>query len=148
MKITHPISILLIEDNPADAKLIMVALEKATLLSEIQVINNGPAALAYLRENCASTSKNRPDLILLDLNLPGMSGIDVLQQIKNEETLLSIPVVILTSSDDEHDISQTYSHHANCYITKPLELQGFIEIVQSIENFWFNVVKLPNGSSL
>jgi chemotaxis family two-component system response regulator Rcp1 len=124
----------------------MVALEKVKIVSDIHVINNGSAALAYLREKCAGSNKNRPDLILLDLNLPGMSGIEVLQQIKNEETLLTIPVVILTSSDDEHDISQTYSHHANCYITKPLELQGFIEIVQSIENFWFTVVKLPNDS--
>lgn len=126
----------------------MVALEKVKIVSDIHVINNGLAALAYLREICTAPNKNRPDLILLDLNLPGMSGIEVLQQIKNEETLLSIPVVILTSSDDEHDISQTYSRHANCYITKPLELQGFIEIVQSIENFWFTVVKLPNDSAI
>ena len=107
-------------------------------------MNDGEAALQYLRGRDENGHHNqRPDLILLDLNLPKLSGHEILAELKSDENLLSIPVVMLTSSDDDHDIARTYSEHANCYITKPPDLQGFISIVSAIENFWFTIVTLP-----
>ena len=140
---TKPIEILLAEDNPADIKLTMVALEKTKLANSMNVVRDGEEALAYLRKEGQHASANRPDLILLDLNLPKKSGHEVLAEIKADPLLKTIPVVILTSSDDEQDIVKTYGNHANCYITKPVDLNGFMEIVKKIDDFWFTIVKLP-----
>jgi CheY-like chemotaxis protein len=138
-----PIEILLVEDNPADVKLTMLALQKTRLANNIQVVQDGEEAMEYLRKEGKYESATRPDLVLLDLNLPKKSGHEVLVEMKTDEDLRTIPVVVLTSSDDEKDIMKTYNHYANCYITKPIELEGFMEIVKSIEDFWFAIVKLP-----
>lgn len=127
----------------------MVALQKTKLTNSIQIVKDGEEALTYLRRQGPHKEVAvHPDLILLDLNLPGMSGHEVLTEIKSDASLKSIPVVILTSSDDEQDIAKTYSHYANCYITKPVDLPGFIEIVKSIEDFWFTIVKLPKSKTI
>ncbi len=139
------VEILLAEDNPADIKLTVRALQKTKLINSIRVVKGGEEALSYLRREAPYAAVDRPDLIILDLNLPKKSGHEVLVEIKADHMLKSIPVVILTSSDDERDISTTYSNGANCYITKPIDLQGFIEIVKSIDDFWFTIVKLPKG---
>ena len=137
-----PIQILLVEDNPGDVFLAKEALKESKMYSHLTVVHDGQAAMDYL------TQKNhpdavRPDLILLDLNLPRKTGYEVLEEIKNDSRLSRIPVVILTSSEEETDIVRTYSLHANAYITKPVDLNQFIKIVNSIEDFWFTVVKLP-----
>ena len=139
------IEILLVEDNPADIKLTQVALKKTKISNNINVVRDGDEALSYLRKQGEHADAARPDLILLDLNLPRKSGHETLLEIKSDERLKSIPVVILTSSDDERDISKTYSNHANSFITKPVDLAGFVEVVASIENFWFTIVTLPGG---
>jgi CheY-like chemotaxis protein len=140
---SEAVEILLVEDNPADAKLTMLALQKTRLANNMQVVVDGEEAMEYLRQEGKYEDALRPDLVLLDLNLPKKSGHEVLSEMKTDPKLKSIPVVILTSSDDEKDILKTYDHHANCYITKPVELEGFMEIVRSIEDFWFAIVKLP-----
>ncbi len=141
--IVVPIRILLVEDNPADAKLTKVAFEKIKIVNELDIVKDGVQALAYLRKQNSYSNKPRPDLILLDLNLPKKDGHQVLIEVKNDEELKSIPVLILTTSAEEKDVFETYSHHANSYITKPVDLEGFKVIVETIEDFWFNIVKLP-----
>jgi len=136
--VSNVIEILLVDDSEADVRLTIEALKEAKVHNRIHVAYDGEAAMAFLRD----PAQRRPDLILLDLNLPGMDGREVLAEIKSDHDLSVIPVVILTTSRAEEDILRTYRLHANCYITKPVDLQQFIRVIQSIEEFWFSVVKL------
>lgn len=138
-----PIEILLVEDNPGDARLTREALKDSKMRNNLNVVGDGVDALRYLRHEGEFSSAPRPDIILLDLNLPRLDGREVLREIKIDETLRRIPVVIMTTSDDEHDILAAYDLYANCYITKPVDFQRFIQIVKTIENFWFSIVRLP-----
>ncbi|MGD0951245.1 MAG: response regulator [Methanotrichaceae archaeon] len=138
-----PIEILLVEDNPGDVRLTIEALKEGKVANEINVAVDGIEALAFLRREGKYENAPKPDLILLDLNLPKKNGREVLAEIKMNSHLKCIPVVILTSSQAEKDIVTTYNLHANCYITKPVDFEQFIQVVKSIENFWFKVVKLP-----
>jgi chemotaxis family two-component system response regulator Rcp1 len=136
------IEILLVDDSPADVRLTIEALKEVKLHNRIHVAIDGEAALAFLRD----PEQRRPDLILLDLNLPGLDGREVLAEIKNDPALAIIPVVVLTTSRAEEDVMRTYRLHANCYITKPVDLDQFVRVVQSIEEFWFTIVRLaPNA---
>lgn len=132
------IEILLVDDSPADVRLTIEALKEAKVRNQIHVAEDGESALEFLR----TPGRRRPDLIFLDLNLPGIDGREVLAEIKSDPELAVIPVVILTTSSAEEDVLKTYQLHANCYITKPVDLQQFIRVVQSIEDFWFSVVRL------
>lgn len=138
-----PLQVLLVEDDPGDVELTKEALKRSKLLIDLNVVNDGEEAIAYLRQEGEYAEAPRPSLILLDLNLPGMNGREVLQEIKNDNRLRLIPVVVLTTSDSQKDILNSYELGGNCYITKPLGLKDFMKIVQSIEAFWFTVVKLP-----
>ena len=138
-----PIEILLVEDNPADVRLMQEGLKDAKLHNSISVVYDGVEALAFLRKEGNYASTPRPDLILLDLNLPRKDGREVLQEIKSDEQLRRIPVVVLTSSEAEQDIIRAYDSHANCYITKPADFDQFVKVVRSIEDFWFTIVRLP-----
>ena len=142
-----PIEILLIEDNPGDVRLTKEALKDGKVLNSLHVANDGVEAMAFLRREGKYVNATRPDLILLDLNLPKKDGREVLAEIKNDHDLRRIPVVILTVSKAEEDIIKTYDLHANCYITKPLDLDRFIEVVRAIEDFWLAIVKLPPNDS-
>ncbi len=137
------LEILLVEDDPGDIKLTQKALLKSKLVVDLNVITKGEEALAFLRREEGYTDALLPDLILLDLNLPGLSGQEVLQEIKSDNNLKFIPVVILTTSNSDKDILKSYKLGANCYVRKPVDLHEFIKIVQSIEHFWFTVVKRP-----
>jgi two-component system response regulator len=137
------IEILLVEDSPSDALLTREALGGSKLLNKIHVVDNGVDAIAFLRREGPFASVPRPDLILLDLNLPRMDGREVLREIKADDDLKAIPVVVLTSSDAEEDILKSYNLNANCYITKPVEFDKFVKVVRSIREFWFAVVTLP-----
>lgn len=143
MEDRHQIDILLVEDNPGDVRLTIEALKEAKLLNTIQHVSDGVEAIAYLRQTGNYASAPRPDLILLDLNLPKKDGREVLAEIKNDPNLKRIPVVILTTSRAEQDILKAYNLHANCYITKPVDLDQFIKVAKSIDNFWFTMVRLP-----
>jgi two-component system response regulator len=138
-----PVEILLVEDNPGDARLTAIALERSKIIVNLNVVTDGGKAMAYLNREGEYAKVPWPDLILLDLNLPIMDGREVLADIKSNPKLKHIPVVVLTTSDAEEDIVKTYALHANCFITKPVDLNQFIKVVSSIENFWFTVVKLP-----
>ena len=138
-----PIDILLVEDNPADADLTREHFEEARILNRLHVVSNGVEALEYLRRQGVFTDAERPDLILLDLNLPKMDGRQLLAVIKQDADLKLIPVVILSASQAETDIIRSYQLHANAYVTKPVDLDGFSEIVKAIEGFWLSIVKLP-----
>ncbi|HCJ66141.1 MAG TPA: response regulator [Elusimicrobia bacterium] len=138
-----PIEILLVEDNPADVRLTKEALRDSKVKNKLYVVESGVEAIDFLRHKGKYTKAVHPDLILLDLNLPKKSGREVLKEIKEDEDLKSIPVVILTISQAEEDILGTYHSHANCYIAKPIGFDQFIKVVKSIENFWFTIVKLP-----
>ena len=142
-----PIEILLVEDNPGDVRLTVEALKDAKVINHLSVAKDGVEALSLLRRQGSYAHAPRPDLILLDLNLPLKDGREVLAEIKTDDELKRIPVVILTTSKSEEDILKTYNLHANCYITKPVDLEQFVTVVKSIEDFWFTVVKLPNGAS-
>lgn len=146
----EPIRVLLVEDNAADCDLALETLATSRLYLETSVVTNGAAAMDYLARRGKYAAASRPDLILLDLNLPKMTGRQVLAAIKEDPSLRSIPVVVLTSSSAEVDVVQSYSLGANCYVTKPVDLTAFQEIVQAVEGFWFTVVKLPprNGRQL
>ena len=135
--------ILLIEDNPGDVRLVEEALRENKLLNNLSVARDGVEALAFLRRAGKYAAAARPDLILLDLNLPRKSGYEVLREVKADDNLKRIPVVVLTTSAAEDDILDTYNLHANCYVTKPIGLAQFVEIIRQIENFWLGVVKLP-----
>jgi len=138
-----PIEILLVEDNPGDADLAREALESSKVRNVLHVVPDGEAALKFLRRQHGYANAPRPDLVLLDLNLPRMDGREVLAVIKADRDLACIPVVILTTSRDEEDILKSYNLHANCYITKPIDLAQFCKVVLSIEQFWFTIVTLP-----
>ncbi len=143
---SRPIDILLVEDNPGDVRLTIEALKEGKVRNNLYVTSDGIEALEFLRHQGKYENSPRPDLILLDLNLPRMDGKQVLAEIKSDETLKRIPVVILTMSKAEEDVVKTYNLHANCYITKPVELEQFIHVVKSIEDFWLEIVTLPNGT--
>jgi chemotaxis family two-component system response regulator Rcp1 len=140
----RPIEILLVEDNVGDVRLTQEALKDARVANTIHVVEDGVAALDFLYRRGAYPEVPRPDLILLDLNLPKKNGREVLEQIKQDAHLRSIPVVILTTSQAKEDIANAYSLHANCYITKPVEFVQFIRVVRAIEEFWFTIVTLPD----
>lgn len=139
----RPIEILLVEDNPGDVRLTKEALKEGKVRNNLQVAEDGEEALEFLRRQGRHAQARRPDLVLLDLNLPKKSGREVLEEIKADPELKRIPVVILTVSKAEQDILKSYNLHANCYITKPVNLDQFIEVVQAIEDFWLTVVMLP-----
>lgn len=136
-----PIEILLVEDSPSDIRLTIEALKEAKLRNQLHVVEDGEAAMAFLRN--PGPSQPRPDLILLDLNLPGMDGREVLELVKSDPDLGLIPVVVLTTSRAEEDVLKAYQLRTNCYITKPVDLDQFIRVVQSIQEFWLTVVRLP-----
>ena len=140
------VEILMVEDNPGDVRLTQEALKESKVRNKMHVVGDGVEALAFLRREGQYAYAPRPDLILLDLNLPRKNGSEVLTEIKEDPDLRRIPVVILTISQAEEDILKTYDLHANCYITKPVDLDQFLKVVKSIEDFWFSIVKLPpNG---
>ena len=138
-----PVEILLVEDNPGDARLAREGLSECKIRNNLHVVDDGVKAMAFLRRQSGYLNAPRPDLILLDLNLPRKDGREVLREIKEDEHLRLIPVVVLTTSKAEEDIISSYSLHANCYVTKPLGLQQFLDVVRSIEDFWFSIVRLP-----
>lgn len=138
-----PINILLVEDNPGDILLARVAFEKSKYSVNIEVAMDGEEALDFLYKRGMFAEASTPDLILLDLNLPAISGSEVLADIKNDEELRVIPVIILTTSQAEWDIIRCYRLHANCFVNKPFGFESFDKVVQSIEDFWFNIVRLP-----
>lgn len=138
-----PIEILLVEDNPDDANLTIDALKDGRVRNNISVIEDGMEAMSYLRREGKHAAAQRPDLILLDLNLPRKNGREVLQEIKEDPDLKRIPVVIMTTSKSEQDVFEAYNLHANCYITKPVDLDQFLGVVRKIEDFWLTIVKLP-----
>jgi chemotaxis family two-component system response regulator Rcp1 len=139
----RPVEILIIEDNAGDVRLAREGLAEWKLLNNLHVAEDGVIALRFLRRQDEYADVPRPDLIMLDLNLPRKDGREVLKEIKEDESLKSIPVVILTTSKAEEDILTSYSLHANCYVTKPLAIEQFITVVHAIESFWFSIVKLP-----
>ncbi len=141
--IGRPVDILLVEDNPGDVRLTEEALKEGKVLNKLHIARDGVEAMAFLRRENKYADAVRPDLILLDLNLPKKDGREVLAEIKTDERLKRIPVVILTTSRAEEDIIKTYDHYANCYITKPIDLDQLINVVKSIEDFWLSLVKLP-----
>ena len=140
---SRPIEILLVEDNPADIRLTLEGLKEAKIANNLHPVTNGDEALDFLYRRRRHSSAPRPDLILLDLNLPGIDGRTVLKTIKEDGKLKVVPVVIITSSEAEADIIRSYEAHANCFISKPIDFAGFLHVVRSIENFWFTVVRLP-----
>lgn len=140
---TKPIEILLVEDNPADARLTIEGFKEHEFANRIFHVPDGVEAINYLQRQGPYTHVHRPDLILLDLNLPRMDGRKVLAQIKNDANLRRIPVVVLTSSKAEEDVFVSYDLHANCYVAKPVDLDQFLEVIQSIEHFWCTVVSRP-----
>ncbi|MCC5644142.1 response regulator [Nostoc sp. CHAB 5824] len=138
-----PIEVLLVEDNAGDAQLTRIALEDSKISIHLNVVEDGVEAMAFLRKQEKYGKVAHPDIVLLDLNLPRKDGREVLAEIKADEKLRRIPVVVLTTSQAEEDILKAYNLAANCYITKPVDFDQFVKIVQSIENFWFAIVKLP-----
>jgi CheY-like chemotaxis protein len=139
------IEVLLIEDSPADARLTQEAFRDGKLRNNLTVVTDGACALEYLHRQGPYANATRPDLILLDLNLPKVDGREVLRRIKADASLRSIPVVVLTTSEADEDVAKAYDYHANCYIRKPVDLDRFLHIVSTIEHFWLTVVKLPQG---
>lgn len=138
-----PIEILLIEDSPGDVRLTKEALREGKVRNRLNVAVDGAEAMEFLRREGQFSDAPRPDLILLDLNLPRKDGREVLSEIKADPNLASIPVVVLTTSKDEEDVLRSYQLHANCYVTKPVDLEQFIKVVKAIEDFWLIVAKLP-----
>ena len=142
----RPVEILLVEDNPGDERLTREALKEGKVYSNLHWVKDGVEAMEFLRRGGKHQGAPRPDIILLDLNLPKKDGREVLQDIKNDAELKRIPVVVLTTSKAEEDVLRTYNLHANCYVTKPVDLEKFIVVVKSIDAFWLTVVTLPpNG---
>lgn len=142
----NPIDILVVEDNIGDARLIKEVLNEHKIFNSLFIVNDGVEAMNFLMKNGKFKDAPKPDLIILDLNLPKKDGREVLAEIKGNNELKSIPVVIMTISQAETDILKSYNLHANCYITKPIDLDQFIKVVKSIEEFWFSIVKLPAKS--
>jgi chemotaxis family two-component system response regulator Rcp1 len=142
-KLVEPIDILLIEDNPGDVRLTQEALRDGKVINNLTVVSDGVEALDFLRQKGPYADAKRPDVILLDLNLPRKDGREVLAEIKEDSELKRIPVVVITSSKSEEDVLRSYNLHANCYVTKPVDLEQFVTVVKSIEDFWVGIVKLP-----
>jgi two-component system, chemotaxis family, response regulator Rcp1 len=142
LKIT-PIEILLVEDNPGDVRLILEGFQKIRIANEIHTVGNGVEAIDYLCKKDKFASQKSPDLVILDLNLPLKSGREVLKEMKTDPIMKSIPVIILSSSASEEDIVTSYRLNANCYITKPIDLDEFFDVIKSISDFWISLVKLP-----
>lgn len=138
--------ILLVEDNPADVRLVQEVFKEARIHNKMRVALDGDKAMQILRREGEYARASSPDLIILDLNLPKKDGREVLKEIKEDENLKSIPVVILTTSNAEEDLIETYKNNANCYISKPVDLNNFIKVVKIIEDFWLSIVKLPPRS--
>jgi chemotaxis family two-component system response regulator Rcp1 len=136
--------ILLIEDNPADVRLMQEAMRESKIKNVLHVVRDGVEAISYLKNEGIYRDAVRPDLILLDLNLPRKDGRELLAEIKTDPVLKTIPVIILSTSEAEFDIVRSYELHANCYISKPVDLEQFMKVVQSIEHFWFTISKLPS----
>lgn len=141
----NTVQILMVEDNPGDIELSRQALKQGKLLNDLHIIENGEAALDFLYQRGEYADAVRPDLILLDLNLPKVSGRDVLKQVKADKTLAAIPVIVLSSSEDANDIRESYELSANSFVTKPVQVEDFVRVVNSIEQFWIEIVKLPSG---
>jgi two-component system, chemotaxis family, response regulator Rcp1 len=141
--IERPIEILLVEDNPGDARLTMEALKEGKVSNRLSHVADGAAALAFLKRAAPYASAPRPDVILLDLNLPKKDGREVLAEVKADPNLRRIPIVVLTTSQAEQDILRAYNLNANCYVTKPVDLDQFLKVIRSIEEFWLTIVKLP-----
>lgn len=135
---------LLVEDNPGDVRLTCEALTESKVKNNLSIVGDGVEAMAFLRKEGKYENAPRPDVILLDLNLPRKNGLEVLAEIKADPSLKRIPVVIITSSEAEQDVLKTYDLHVNCYVNKPVDLEQFIKVVQSIETFWLTIVKLPS----
>ena len=142
-----PVEILLVEDNAGDVDLALEALEDSKIRNTVHVVGDGEEAMAFLHRTGKHTTVPRPDIILLDLNLPKKDGREVLAEIKADDNLKRIPVVILTTSQAEEDILRSYNLHCNCYITKPIDLHQFIRVVKAIEDFWLTIVKLPGNGA-
>ncbi len=138
-----PVEILLVEDSPADVRLAKEALKEAKVLNNLNVVDDGIKAMQFLRRQERYAKAPRPDMILLDLNLPRKDGREVLDEVKKDQDLKRIPVVILTTSQADEDVVRAYNLHCNCYITKPVDFQQFMHVIKSIENFWLTVVRLP-----
>ncbi len=139
----NPVKILLVEDNPGDIRLTKEALREGKVNNEMYIATDGLEALAFLNQEGQYADVPRPDVVLLDLNLPLMNGVEILAKIKADPHLKRIPVIVLTTSEDERDILKSYDLHANAYVTKPVDLERFIEIIGQIEGFWLTIVKLP-----
>jgi CheY-like chemotaxis protein len=142
-----PIEILLIEDNPADVRLTQEAFREARIHNNLHVVQDGVSAMAFMHQNAPHQNAPRPALILLDLNLPKKDGREVLKEIKTDSELRQIPVVILTTSDDEEDVLRSYDLHANAYLVKPIDVLKFVKMIHALENFWLSIVKLPSKDS-
>jgi CheY-like chemotaxis protein len=142
----RPVEILLVEDSPSDTELTVEALREARIRNHLSIAEDGVEALEFLRRQGKYAAAPRPDLIMLDLNLPRKDGREVLAEIKSDENLKTIPVVVMTTSRAEQDVLQAYKHHANCYITKPVDFDKFLGVVHSIESFWLMVVTLPQSA--
>lgn len=138
-----PIHILLVEDNEGDVILTTEAFENAKVITDISVVRDGKSAMDFLNKEGDYFNASQPDLMLLDLNLPKRNGIEVLQFVKSNSNLMHIPVIILSTSSSERDIDQCYENNANCYITKPVDIENFFSVISRIENFWLSIVKLP-----
>jgi two-component system, chemotaxis family, response regulator Rcp1 len=143
MNTARPIEILLIEDSPSDVALTIEAFHEGKIANNLNCAADGVEALAYLRQQGKFANAQRPDLIMLDLNLPKKDGREVLRELKNDPSLKLIPIIVLTTSKADKDVLQSYELNANCYITKPVDFQQFIDVVKSIERFWLSVVTLP-----
>ena len=141
--LAKPVEILLVEDSPGDVDLTREALADSKLVNRLHVVEGGEEAMAFLRQQGRYADAVRPDVVLLDLNLPRKDGREVLEEIKADDDLKTIPVVVLTTSRADEDIVRTYKLHANCYITKPVDVHQFFAVVKSVEDFWLTVVKLP-----
>lgn len=139
----RPIEILLVEDSPSDTDLTVEALASAKVCNHLSVVEDGVQAMQFLRREGEYAQASRPDLVLLDLNLPRKDGRELLAEIRADEKLTAIPVVVLTTSQAERDVLHAYALHANCYIAKPVDFQQFLEVIEAIEGFWLSVVKLP-----
>lgn len=143
----QPIEFLLVEDNPGDVRLAVEVLKEGKFLNHLSIVNDGVAALEYLRRENRYKDTPRPDLVLLDLNLPRKDGHEVLGEMKADPALRRIPVVVLTTSDAEADVLKSYDLYANCYIVKPIDLGQFVKVVRGIEDFWLSIVKLPSRAT-